>query len=193
MLAVSIWLSLVLSNPVFLLGQEISDTLDKHLHKNAVLGIGLSPFVPTGESAALSGHLILSPRMAAAFAVFHLRQMGVGNILICESHWIAAPLSGYLVDALGNCTLEGKNFLVFRIGIRDGGEAIHGKEYSAGVQFVFIALGWDSLGKQIWYPQPGPDYHLSVNKDVPQGALSYEFLLRRDEFENLPIRYKSPK
>lgn len=193
MLVVSIWLSLVPSNPIFLLGQEISDTLDKYLHKDAMLGIGLSPIFPPGEGAALSGHLFISPRVAAAFAVFHLQQMGVKNITICESHWIAAAISGYLVDALGICTIEGKHYSVFRIGIRDGEESKHGAEYNAGTQFVFIAMGWDSLGKQIWYPQCGPDYYLSANKDVPQGALSYEFLLRRDEFENLPMRYKSPE
>jgi hypothetical protein len=192
MSTVFLWLGIVLGIPGGVLSQEVPDTLDRYLHKNAVLGMGLSPIFPPGEAAALSGRLFISPRTAAAFGVFHLQRMGVGNIVICESRWIAAAISGYLIDALGKCTIEGRQYSVFRIGIRDGQEARHGAEYNAGTQFVFIAMGWDSLGKEIWYPRCGPDFHPSADKNIPPGALNYEFLLHRNEFESLPERFKNP-
>jgi hypothetical protein len=99
------------------------------------------------------------------------------------------------VDALGSLSQNGKRYSVFRVGIRDGEEAASLKEdiYRAGVQFVFIALGWDSAGNPVWHPACGPDYYLSPNGSVPEGALSYEFLFpgeNRKAFENLPCRYK---
>ncbi len=190
--AVRLWFSIVLSTPAGILSQEMPDTLDRYLHKNAILGIGVSPIYQPGEAAALSGRIFLTPRTAAAFGVFHLRQMGVRNIVVCESRWIAAAVSGYLIDAAGKCTIDGKNYSVFRIGIRDGQEARHGPEFNAGTQFVFIAMGRDSLGNKIWYPECGPDYHLSAEKNIPPGALSYEYLLHRNAFEDLPARYGYP-
>jgi hypothetical protein len=162
------------------------NSLDRYLHKNAQLGIG----VPPGELIYPSGPKPISPRQAAFFAVQRLREKGVKEILVCESHWIAAPLSGYLVDCQGKMTIEKKDFSVFRIGIHDGFEKRHGRKSRAGEEFVFIALGWDQTGKPVWYPEPGPDYQLRDGEAYPMELLTYEFLGRREKFESLPFRYK---
>lgn len=173
-------------------GQDVSDSLDSYLHKNATINLNLSPLVPIGEQAALDGRLVIPPRVAAAFAVHHLRQKGVAQILVCEVQWIAGAVSGYLVDALGSASIDGARFSVFRVGIRDGDEQRHGTEYQAGSPFVFIALGWGEAGKPLWYPPPGPDAHFAAGDVIPEGALAYEYLLERSEFESLPQRYPRP-
>ncbi|MGD2084588.1 MAG: hypothetical protein PVH61_00240 [Candidatus Aminicenantes bacterium] len=161
------------------------NSLDHYLHKNAQLGGGISKDIINS-----SGVKPLSPRQAAFFAVQRLKEKGITKILVCESHWITAPISGYLVDCQGKMTIKNKDFTVFRIGIRDGLEAHHGKKYQAGTEFVFIALGWDQTGEPVWYPEPGPDYQLKEGEIFPEELLSYEFLVRRDKFESLPTRYK---
>lgn len=165
------------------------ESLDKYLHKNAKLGIGLASeelFLPSGTKP-------ITPRAAAGFAVYHLKRIGVKDIVVCESHWIAASISGYLVDSQGSLTIGDKHFSVFRIGIRDGLEKHHGEDYKEGTKFVFIALGWGNTGKPLWYPDPGPDYKLAKDEGVTEGMLSYEYLLYRKEFESLPVRYKYKK
>jgi len=165
------------------------EKLDNYLHQNARLGMGL----PSDEIFSPSGSKPISPATAAGFAVSHLKRMGVKDIVICESHWIAAAISGYLVDSQGRLTIGNKHFSVFRIGIRDGSEKHHGEEYKEGTKFVFIALGWDNTGKPLWYPDPGPDYKLAKDEGVTEGMLSYEYLLYRKEFESLPVRYPYKK
>jgi hypothetical protein len=156
------------------------------LHKNAKLGIGRPGDLGIFKD---DGRLPIDPREAARFAVAQLRKRGVKDILICESHWIAAAISGYLVDGLGRLTIGGRDFTTFRVGIRDGLEARHGAEYDAGREFVFIAFGCDANGRTVWYPDPGPDFMLGPDQNVPEGYLSYEFLLHRPEFESLSVRY----
>jgi len=130
----------------------------------------------------------ISPQEAASFAVSRLQARGVKDIVICESFWIAAPLSGYLVDAKGKATINGTEFSSFRVGIKDGlGEK--GERSSAGQEFVFIARGETKPGQSVWYPSPGPDYELAEGESVPEGMLAYEFLLNREQFEELHIRY----
>jgi hypothetical protein len=160
-------------------------TPDQYLHKNARLGLG----GPSEDIIASSVSKPISPRQAAFFAVQHLEKKGVKEILVCESHWIAAPISGYLVDCQGKMRIDNKNFTVFRIGIRDGLEAHHGKESQAGIEFVFMALGRGKNGERIWHPEPGPDFRLKQGEAVPDSFFIYEFLLYREEFESLPIRY----
>lgn len=156
------------------------------LHKNAKLGIGLTADSDIFKS---TGRRPIDPREAAWFAIAHLQKRGVRDIVICESQWIAAAVSGYLVDGLGLLTIGGRDFTAFRVGIRDGLEARHGSDYEAGKEFVFIALGCDANGRAVWHPEPGPDFMLGPDQNVPEGYLSYEFLLHRPEFESLSVRY----
>lgn len=173
-------------NQTYSWGQE---NLDQYLHQKARLGVGLI----SEELLFRTGTKPISPRAAAWFAVQHLKRIGVQDIVVCESHWIAAAVSGYLVDSQGRLTIGNKHFSVFRIGIRDGLEKHHGKEYQEGTKFVFIALGWDSMGRPFWHPDPGPDYELAKDEGVTEGMLSYEYLLHRKEFESLPVRYPYKK
>lgn len=154
------------------------------LHSNARLGIGLP-----GETSLFraDGRLPIAPREAVRFAAAHLRRRGAADVLICESRWIAAPLSGYLVDGLGRLALDGREYTAFRVGVRDGGEAGSGAE--AGSEFAFIAFGRDADGRPVWYPEPGPDVHPGPDQACPEGLLSFEFLMNRPEFEGLSARY----
>ncbi|MBN1423948.1 hypothetical protein JXA88_05260 [Candidatus Fermentibacteria bacterium] len=154
-----------------------------YLHPRANLVVWPSP----GEDVEISGTFI-SPRAAADSATLALMHRGVQRPLICEARWIAGSVSGYLVDAIGDLTIEGLHYSVFRIGIRDGAEAQYGEEFCAGSEFVFIALGWDSAGAQIWYPPPGPDHHPAEDESLDE-LLAYEFLLDREAFETLLTRY----
>ncbi|MCJ7586562.1 MAG: hypothetical protein MUQ00_01455 [Candidatus Aminicenantes bacterium] len=167
-------------------GANGQDSIESYLHKHAKLGIGL-----IADSAIFKpgGPFPIDPREAARFAVAHLRKRGVKDIVICESHWIAAATSGYLVDGLGRLTIGGRVFTTFRVGVRDGLEARHGADYDAGREFVFIAHGCDSSGHAVWHPEPGPDFVLGPDQTVPEGLLSFEFLLHRPEFESLSVRY----
>jgi len=167
-------------------GANGQDSIESYFHKNAKLGIGL---IMDSDIFKSSGRLPINPREAARFAVAQLQIRGVQDILICESHWIAAAISGYLVDGLGRLTIGGRDFTTFRVGIRDGLEARHGAEYDAGREFVFIALGCDANGRAVWHPDPGPDFMLGPDRNVPEGLLSFEFLLNRPEFESLSVRY----
>lgn len=154
-----------------------------YLHPRANLGVWPSP----GEEVQPSADII-SPAAAADSAAAALRDRGVTHPLICEARWISGSVSGYLVDAIGDLAIEGLHYSVFRIGIGDGVEAQYGEEFRAGLEFVFIALGWDSVGAQIWYPPPGPEHHPSQDESLDE-LLAYEFLLDREAFETLPTRY----
>jgi hypothetical protein len=157
-----------------------------YLHKNARLGLGLPEYPDIFKA---EGRFPIDPRAAARFAVDILRGKGVQDPVICESRWIAAPLSGYLVDALGRLKIGRKDFTTFRVGVRDGCEARQGLDFAAGKEFVFIAFGCDTSGQAVWYPEPGPDYLPAPDEAYPEGLLSFEFLLHRPEFEGLSVRY----
>jgi hypothetical protein len=158
-------------------------SIDHYLHKNAFFDLG-----PSSEMLKYSVHKPISHRKAASFAVDHLKAKGVTNIVICEVWWIAAPLGGYLVNALGKATIKDTIYTTFQVGVRDGTDERDGKSL-AGEMFVFIALGKDKSGQLHWYPPPGPDIW------PPQGVadssvLDYEFILHRERFENLDKRYR---
>ena len=130
----------------------------------------------------------ISPLKACKFAVEHLKKKGIKKIVICEVQWIAAPLTGYLVDTKGKLTIDHKDYSTFRIGITDGYSEDPEKNL-AGEEFVFIALGIDAEGEAIWYPSPGPDYKTTSDEAMPESFYIYEFLLNRDRFETLFERY----
>jgi hypothetical protein len=159
--------------------QEIKE----YLHEDANINNG-----PSEEFIDKTGQRPITPEEAALFAVRELQKMNVEDIIICEVYWIAAPLGGYLVDSKGKACINGKLYTIFHVGIRDGSDLIDGK-YLAGEKFVFIASGKDESGRY-WYPAPGPDYNL-VERDsiTTDGMLQYEFLLYRENFENLENRY----
>jgi len=160
-----------------------AQSLNNYLHKNARLGPN-----PPSELFRHSARKPISPQQAALFAVRHLKARGVTDIRICEAHWIAAAISGYLVDAKGKATIDEMNYATFRIGIRDGLEE-KGGQRPAGEMFVFIALGRDESGRSVWYPSPGPDYRPAEGEATTEGMLVYEFLLYREKFETLATRY----
>ena len=160
-----------------------SQSIERHLHKNAFLDQG-----PSEEYLRHFAHKPISSRQAASFALDHFKARGATDIVICEVTWIAAPLGGYLVDAKAKANIEGATYTVFRVGVRDGTEQEDGKS-PAGEMFVFIALGRDSSGRFRWYPAPGPDYSLVQGQVTTQEMLAYEFLLHRDKFQTLDSRY----
>jgi hypothetical protein len=157
-------------------------SLDQFLHPKARIGSDLpSPLFRQ------SSRKPITPREAASYAVQRLHEKGVSDLVVCEAQWIAAPVSGYLVDALGRWQSAGKLYHVFRVGIRDGLERANG-DHGAGEEFVFIALGREPSGSLIWYPGLGPD-HRPAPGEPWDDLLPYEFLLRRADFESLPSRY----
>ena len=69
----------------------------------------------------------------------------------------------------------------FRIGIGDGSES-NPEENT----FTFITSGTtDENGNILWYPEPGPDFQPDENEIIPESFFNYEFLLNREDFENL--------
>jgi hypothetical protein len=130
----------------------------------------------------------ISPREACYFAIEHCEVKGIKHIVICEVQWIAAPLSGYLIDLTGKLTIDHEDYTTFRIGITDGYEEDTEKN-PAGEEFVFIAFGKNTEGKILWYPRPGPDYKPAEEEATPESFFIYEFLLNRDRFETLFDRY----
>ncbi len=113
-----------------------------------------------------------------------LTALGGESILVCRFHRIEAPLGGYLIDGLFNLEIEGLNYTTFRIGIEDG---------ESNYFFALIARGMDSDSNVIWYPAPGPDYVPENNQVTPEDFLTYEFLIDRDEFENLENEFLRPE
>jgi hypothetical protein len=160
-----------------------------YLHPYAKLGIGLP-----GDKI-LNGKRFppLMPKKAAAYAVQKLKNRGVSGIIVCESHWIAGAISGYLIDCQGKWVHNKCTYTQFRVGIRDGLEAKYGEAYQAGTEFAFIALGSDRQKKPLWYPVPGPDYSLKPGESVTNEMLAYEFLLWKKKFLSLAKRYPIKK
>jgi len=118
---------------------------------------------------------------AACFtALYRLYEMGADSVVICSITRIEAPLSGYLVDATGNLVMQGADYSVFRVGIRDGKE---NPEW-AGTEFVFLAAGFYDSGEAYLYPP-------FANVEDPQGSFTWEheFLPDPGEFISLPGRF----
>lgn len=159
--------------------------INKYLHPKARLGIGL----PGDRVIGSKTFLAISPKQAAAYAVMLLKKRGISEIVICESHWIAGAVSGYLIDCRGKWIYNHQTYSQFRIGVCDGLEAKYGARHRAGTEFVFIGLGRDKDGKSIWHPPPGPDYRPRPDETVTNGMLAYKFLLWRDKFLSLSHRY----
>jgi hypothetical protein len=58
-----------------------------------------------------------------------------------------------------------------------------------GEEFVFIAFGKNTEGKELWHPLPGPDYKPVPGEPMPESYFIYEFLLNRKMFATLYDRY----
>jgi len=149
--------------------------IDKYLHEDAILhGVEMPP---EAEYKAIS------LKEAIQFAIRYLENKGVKEIKICETKWMAAPLGGFLIDGLGDFSIGGKEYSIFRIGIRDGSEG------NAGEAFAFIARGEDEKGNVIWYPEPGPGFQPVKGEVFPEELMVYEFLIDRERFESLSSRF----
>lgn len=152
------------------------------LHPLAVIGEG--PVVAEGMET-----VALSPMDAARTAAGLLGEMGATDVLVCEVMRIEAPLTAYVVDAVGALSMNGGEFDAFRLVLRDGAE-YDGELYPPAEQIAFIARGIDQSGQAVWYPSCGPDY-------VPEGdepafadsMFEFEFLIGRESFETLSQRY----
>lgn len=165
------------------------------LHPLAVIAGG--PAIVEGMETT-----ILSPMEAAGIAADLLHAMGATGVLVCEVHRIEAPLTAYIVDALGamdmiflsDTTGDGEvQYSTFRMVLRDGAES-DGELYAPGEQISFIARGVDSTGQIVWYPPCGPDFVVPEgDPGITDEMLEYEFLLWREDFESLESRYPRPE
>jgi len=183
-LFVLIFSIIFLSNPVY---SSQEKNLEQYLHKNAILAVPPLSFPPPHETDKR-----ITPRKACYYAIKHLKEKGIKNIVICEVQWIAAATSGYLIDLKGNFTINNEDYNIFRIGITDGYKSKF-KHRSAGEEFVFMALRKTKQGKIYWYPKPGPDYKLKKFEAMPESSFVYEYLLNkknRKRLETLDERYK---
>jgi len=164
-----------------------ADSLAQYIHPKA------GPTVkPTPSDSTPSLQNALSPHEAINVSIPLFLTKGISDLQICEQRWIAAPFPGFLIDALGTLRENGTGYTVFRLGIHDGADEQFGPMYAAGNEFVFLALGFDSTGSPVWRPDPGPDASPEEITANPDGYLSYEFLLQREEFESLPERFPLP-
>jgi len=155
--------------------EKAEGDIEKYLHKDAILrGVEMPPE---------AGYKAISLEEAIRFAIQYLESKSVKEIKICETRWIVAPLGGFLIDGLGNFSIEGKEYSTFRIGIRDGSEG------NAGEVFAFIARGEGEKGNVIWYPEPGPDFQPAKGEAFPEELIVYEFLVDRERFESLSDRF----
>lgn len=162
--------------------------LESYLHRHAILAVPPLSFPPPAELVQHSAHPPISPREACGFAIEHFEAKGIQDMLICEVQWIAAPLSGYLVDGTGTLTIDREEYTTFRIGITDGFNE-DPEANPAGEEFVFMALGKTPEGTNVWYPRPGPDDLSTHGEAMPESFFTYEFLLQRERFETLSERY----
>jgi hypothetical protein len=160
---------------------------ESYFHSNAIIAVPPLSHPTPSHLSDTSATKPLSSLEACRFAIHHLEKKGIKNIVICEVQWIAAPLSGYLVDLKGNLTIEGQDYSIFRIGITDSFEKYIKK--TAGDEFVFIAYNKNKDGKTFWYPKPGPDSDIFEENIMSDNILVYEFLLQRERFETLFERY----
>ena len=144
-----------------------SGTLEYHLHSDS----GIESTFTTDD---------FDGSAACWAALYRLCEMGTDNVVICSVNRIEAPLSGYLVDATGELEIDGREYTVFRVGVRDGRE----NPDWAGVEFVFLAAGFDDSGAYIYPPGAGIEN--------PDGNFTpeHEFLLDTEEFLSIPIRFR---
>jgi len=110
-----------------------------------------------------------------------LYAMGAENIVFCGLMRIEAPLGGWLADGLFDLEREAARYGTFRVGVSD----------SARV-FAVVARGSEEDGGTVWLPAPGPDCVVPEGEAAPEGLLTYEFLLEREEFEGLEERFGRP-
>lgn len=159
-----------------------TNSYKEYLHKNAILiGVEMPP-------EAQANYRAISLPEAILFAIQHLEGKRVKNIKICETQWIAAPVGAFLIDGKGDFSLGEKHYSTFRIGVFDGSE----KGNKAGKEFVFIARGEGDNGTVFWYPEQGPGYITSEDKETPESVFDYEYLncCGRANFEKLSVRFK---
>ncbi|MCD4775000.1 MAG: hypothetical protein K8S15_02995, partial [Candidatus Aegiribacteria sp.] len=127
------------------------------------------------------GFSVITGLEATVFADSFLSYKGADNVVFCRATWIAAPLGGYLIDGLCEINIKGIHYTSFRIGIGDGSGCSPEED-----TFTFIAHGsTDENGNILWYPEPGPDLQPGEYEIVPESYFNYEFLLNREDFENL--------
>ena len=144
-----------------------SSSLEYHLHPDSGIESDFSLDSFNGSSACFT-------------ALYSLYEMGADSIVICSVTRIEAPLSGYLVDATGVLSLDGADYSIFRVGIRDGEENADW----AGTEFVFLAAGFYDSGEAYLYP-PG------ANAEDPGDNFAWEqeFLLDPEDFFSIPERF----
>ena len=157
------------------------------------------------EKLQVPGALTYEQALARAVEMFI--DSGVRRLCVCEVRWIQAPVSGYLVDALGDLEMkvshgslgEEGRYSLFRAGITDRPQGgVSGFPGGAGEEFAFVAKGVGPDGKPKWFPP-------SVLTDVvtarlrgdPDSEADFKFPLvyfvkyfqDRERFESLPERY----
>lgn len=164
-------------------------SLGSYFHRNAILAVPPLSSPPGADIFPACKSRPIAPRAACLYAIRYLQAKGIKKIVICEAQWLAAPLSGYLVDAKGQLVIERQEYSTFRIGITDGFCDAAGRD-PAGREFVFIAFRRDIQGRTFWHPSPGPDHVLKEGAVVPESFFAYEFLLNRERFETLYEHYR---
>ncbi len=138
------------------------------------------------SKAEFEAHGVLTVEEAMDSAIDILRRRGVGRLYICEVFWIAAPVSIYLIDAIGDYDFAGGHYTSFRLGIIDRPEGI-GSHFPE--EFIFIARGFDAAGQPLWFPPPGPDAGLEAREPSTRAVQAYELLPDRERFETLASRF----
>ncbi len=164
---------------------ESAIDVERYLHKDVVI-LGAPPssketyLLDRTPPSHFGGGI--SVREAILFAIQYLENKceSIKYIQICEVDWIVAPLGVYLINGKSNFHIEGKDYSIFRIGIKD----------KDGEKFVFIARGENDRGRVIWYPEPGPDFQLAEGEVFPEELWDYEYLGDREKFESLSSRFK---
>jgi hypothetical protein len=149
----------------------------------------------------------LTAEQALARAVEMFIETGVRGLCICEMRWIEAPVSGYLVDALGDLEMkithgslgEEGRYSLFRLGVADRPLG-SGSPFpcGAGEGFAFVAKGVDPEGRPKWYPPPVlTDVVAARLRGDPDSEADFKFPLvyfikyfqDRERFASLPERY----
>jgi hypothetical protein len=149
----------------------------------------------------------LTVERALALAVKMFEEVGVQHLCICEVRWVESPVSGYLVDALGDLEMkvshgslgEEGHYSLFRLGISDRPQG-DGSCFpnGAGGEFVFVAKGTGPDGQPKWYPPSVlTDVAAMRLKGDPQAETDLKFplvyfvkyFLDQERFASLPERY----
>jgi hypothetical protein len=149
----------------------------------------------------------LTARQALIKAIEMFEEAGVRHLCICEVRWIDSPVSGYLVDALGDLEMkithgslgEEGRYSIFRLGVADrprgDGSRFPG---GAGEAFAFVAKGVGPDGKPKWFPPAVlTDVVAERLRGDPKGEADIKFPLvyfvkyfqDKERFASLPERY----